>query len=1016
LIVPAQIIGLRGEQANKSFALGDIPFTFGRNADNVVVFVSGRASRRHAEIRRADTEYLLSDLGSSNGTLVNGQRLTAPHQLRPGDIFEIGDDTFRFDAPAPAVDKTLMVAPAVLSAPPTVPAPPPTYQPPVAPPAPIPGTYVGALPNTPPIAAGAPRKRGISRTLLIVLGLVALVLVATCIGGALLVTRSVSGILSAPTNLAARTPQPTSGTGLGAGAGTGVAPTPAPVAGGADWTVLVYLDGDNNLEKDAITDFNEMERAGSNDRVKIVVQFDRVHQSGPEDDTSNGDWDTTKRFLVEQDDDQRTIASRELEDLGEQNMGDPQTLVDFVSWGVKEFPAQRYALILWDHGSSWAGIAFDDTDGEKGISLPELDTALRTIQVQTEIDRLDMIGFDACLMSQLDVLLTIAPYGRVAVASAELEPNDGWAWDVLLKQLNQDPAQDPAKLAGAIVDSYQQYYEKGNDDTVTLAAFDLEKIGGVRDGLGALSDAMRKDLNGSYQAIAEARSGADAYSQPKPEEFSAIDLGDFTQLIGRHGAQGEVAAAAEALGKQLADARIAEWHGNFHDRSTGMSVFFPQVAELYPDFYEKASPLPRDTSWASFLKEFYQAGGQQVSAPVIDDLRLSSPAVGFSNPATLQGSVTGKDIAYIFFFAGIPNADRSGVELTELHYIYPSGSSPNSETLPWDDGTNTLSETWDGSGWALSNGSQTIPVLLGPTKYGTDLYGVEGIYTVNGSGEQIASGLLFEVNQGRAELQQIYGFPKGDKQETQPFEITPSAGDTFTALLRTYTIKDGRPVPDFNQGQTLTLGEGLLSAFQTPADNGDYVAGFLVRDISGHFSYQYLDIKVDNSGAAPAAPPNQQPTAGPGAQAGTLAYSNTEGKFALEYPAAWQTLDSGKSQIYFYDPADTSQTYLSVEYFATKQRPAQANQTVVDAYIELLGKEKRFQHGDASEVKIAGQPGLMFKYSYTDKDGHALSGVAIVVTSPASGLSYAIAVQALAADFDAQADTFDTMLASITIE
>jgi hypothetical protein len=402
---------------------------------------------------------------------------------------------------------------------------------------------------------------------------------------------------------------------------------------------------------------------------------------------------------------------------------------------------------------------------------------------------------------------------------------------------------------------------------------------------------------------------------------------------------------------------------------------------------------------------------------VIDDLRLSNPAVGFSDPATLQGSVTGKDIAYIFFFAGIPNADRSGVELTELHYIYPPGSSPNSETPPWDDGTNALSETWDGSRWALSNGTQTIPVLLGPTKYGTNLYGVEGTYTVNGSGEQIASGLLFEVNQGHAQLQQIYGFPKGDAQETQPFEITPSAGDTFTALLRTYTIKDGRPVPDFNRGQTLTLGEGPLSAFQAPAENGDYVAGFLVRDIAGHFNYQYLDIKVDNSGAAPAAPPSQQqPTAGPGAQAGTLAYSNTEGKFALEYPADWQTLDTGKSQIYFYDPADTSQTYLSVEYFVTKQRPAQANRTVVDAYIEILGKEKGFQHGDSSEVQIAGQPGLMFKYSYIDKEDRALSGVAIAVTSPTSGLSYAISAQALTADFDAQADTFDKLLASITIE
>jgi hypothetical protein len=1009
--VPPQVIGLRGEQANKAYTLGDAPFTFGRNPDNAVVFAGGRASRRHAEIRRDGAEYVLADLGSSNGTLVNGQRLTAPHRLRHGDTFEIGDDVFRFDAPAPAIDKTLMAAPAPISAPPTEPVGPqpaaPAYQPPASPP----GAYVGTLPNTPP--AAPPKQRGISRTLLVVLGLVGLVLVATCIGGAVLVTRSFSGILSAPTSgaptqaSAARTPQPAGGE----------VPTRAPQAGDADWTVLVYLDGDNNLERDALADFNEMERIGSNDRVKIVVQLDRIHQSGPEDDTSNGDWESTKRFLVEQDDDRETIASRELEDLGEQNMGDPQTLVDFATWGVKEFPAQRYALILWDHGSSWAGIAFDDTDGEKGISMPELEAALRTTQAQAGIDRFDLIGFDACLMSQLDVLHAIAPYGRVGVASAELEPNDGWSWDVWLEQLNRDPAQDAAAVAVTIVDSYRQYYEDGNDDTVTLAAFDLQKIDAVRAGLGTLSDTMLNDLGGSYQSIAEARSAAAAYSQPKPEEFSAVDLGDFTRLIERQGAQGQVAAAAQELSKLIADARIAEWHGSFHDRSTGMSIFFPQVAELYPDFYDQASPLPRDTSWANFLKAFHQASGQQVSAPVIDDLQLSSPTVGFGNPATLEGTVTGKDIAYIFFFAGIPNADRTSVELTDLDYIYPPGSSPNSETPAWDDGANPLRQTWDGSRWALSNGTQTIPVLMGPTKYGTNLYGVEGIYTINGSGEQIAAGLLFEVSQGRAELRQIYGFPKSNKQETQPFEITPSAGDKFRALLRTYAIKDGRPVPDFNEGQTLTLGDGPLSALQVPADNGDYVAGFLVRDISGHFSYQYLDITVDNSGAAPAAPPSQpQPTAGPGGQAGTLAYRSDEGQFALEYPAAWQTLDTGKSQIYFYDPAETSQTYLSVEYFATKQAPEQANRAVVDAYIEILGKESGFQHGDVVAVEIAGQAGSMFKYSYTHTDGQERTGTAIAVTNPSSGLSYAIAAQALSADYDSQTDIFDQILNSLTIE
>ena len=819
----------------------------------------------------------------------------------------------------------------------------------------------------------------------------------------MLIARSGPRGPAAPTSAALRTPQPTALAGSNGNTG-------APAASADTWTVLVYLDGDNNLERDALKDFNEMERVGSNDKVKIVVQFDRIRQNGPEDDTSNGDWDTTKRFLVQQDDDSRKLSSKELEDLGEQNMGDPQTLFDFMTWGVQQFPAQHYALVIWDHGSSWAGIAFDDSSAEKGISLPELDMALRTAQSQTGIEKLDLIGFDACLMAQIDVLQTIEPYGQVAVASAELEPNDGWAWDIWLKQLQANPSQQPAAVATSIVDAYQAYYKNKNDDTVTLAAFDLAKIGVVRDGLNTLSDAMIKELDGSYQAIAEARSSVDAYSQPKPEEFNAVDLGDFARLVSQQSDRGEVGSAAQALGKLIDDARIAEWHASFHDRSTGMSVFFPQVAELYPDFYDQGSPIPHNTSWASFLKAFHNAGGQQVSAPTIVDLRLSDTTAGVNNPARLDGTVSGKDIAFIFFFAGAPNNDRSGVELTELHYIYPPGSSPNAEVPPWSEGDNALSETWNGTRWALSNGTDTIPVLLGPTKYGTDLYGVEGIYKVSGSGEEISAGLLFTVDRGRAELQRIYGFPKGQKQEAQPFEITGQAGDSFTAYLRTYTIKNGRPVPDFNQGETITLGADPLSAMQVPANSGDYVAGFLVRDLAGHFSYEYLDITIDNSGGGPnnPVPPANQPAAGPGAQAGMLAYSSSEGKFSLEYPDAWQTLDNGKSQIYFYDPAESSQTFVSVEYLTT-QEPAQA-------YIDLLSNEQAFQHDDPKAAQVAGQNAQMFNYTYTDKNRNQLAGVAIVATSRSSGLSYALTLQALAADFDGQTDTFNKVIDSLKIE
>jgi hypothetical protein len=1027
--VPPQIVGLRGSQASQSFVLGDAPLTFGRSPENAIVLDTPRASRRHAEIRREGSDYILADLGSANGTIVNGQRLSAPHRLRPGDTFEIGDDTFRFDAPQPAMDATLIATPAPVASPPTVPVgpqSPPPYQPPATPPyqPPMPpppqqsqGGYVGSLPNTPPQAGGAPPKRGgISRNLLIVLGLVGFVFAIACIGGAVVLTRGLP--LGGGTNPTAaparRTPEPTEeGVASAPTSENGDTPvaTREPVAGGADWTVLVYLDGDNNLEADAVGDFNEMEMVGSTDKVKIVVQLDRIKQEGGDDDTSSGDWDTTKRFLVERDDDEGEITSPELEDLGELNMGDPQTLADFIAWGVEEYPAQRYALVIWDHGSSWAGIAFDDTDNQDGINMPELDAALRTGG-----QRFDLIGFDACLMAQIDVFQTVAPHGDVAVASAELEPNEGWAWDILLQQLNDDSTQDAAAFGRVIVESYQAFYDESDDETVTLSAFDLTQVGDLRDGLNSLSEAMIADIDGSYQAIAEARSFVDAYSQPKPEEFNAVDLGHFARLVGERGASADVAEPADALVQLIDNARIAEWNNGFHSNSTGLSVFFPQISELYPDIYADASPVPQETSWDDFLDTFYQAGTSQVSAPEITGLQLSDTTVGFGNPATLEGTVAGKDIAHVFFFVGIPNGDRTGVELTYIDFIYPPGSSPNDNVPSWDDGTNDIRQSWEASRWALSNGSETIPVLLGPVKYGTDLYGIEGVYTSQVTGEETTAGLIFQVAQGRATLQQIWGFPKG-KQETQPFELSPEPGDTFTALLRTYTDDGSQLVPDFIRGDTITFGNDPLVVLQAPAESGEYVAGFMVRDISGRFNYQYEDITVDNSGAGQVNPVEPaQPTPGAGSQAGTLAFSSPDMHFSLEYPDTWETHDTGNSKVYFYDPASNGESFVSVDVYTLEQSADEANQALLDAYTEALSNEQDFQQGDAQTVTIAGLEGPSFTYAYTDDEGVTRTGLALAVTSQNTGLSYLVIVQAVDTEFGNQSETFTAILNSMQIE
>ncbi|MBC8075829.1 MAG: forkhead-associated protein, partial [Chloroflexales bacterium] len=793
------------------------------------------------------------------------------------------------------------------------------------------------------------------------------------------------------------------------------APTREPATGGADWTVLVYIDADNDLESYSVEDFNEMEQVGSSDRVNVVAQFDRISSNEAWDDSSNGDWTSTKRFLLQRDDDDETFGSKELEDLGELNMGDPKTLADFVAWGVKAYPAKRYALIISDHGSSWQGIASDETDNNALLSLPDLDAALKNAQREASFGKLDLIGFDACLMAQVDVLQTAQPYARVAVASAELEPGTGWAWHKWLQSLVDEPGQDAASVSKVIIDTYIDSYKDDNDERLTLSSWDLEQFDSVVSGVDALAQAMDADMASSYTAIGEARSYAEAYAQPQPEEVNAIDLGHFAQLLRQQGAGSAIASAAEQLESALDAARIAEGHARLHTNSTGISVFFPQLEELYDSVYEQASPLPVRTKWATFLKSFYSASSNNVGGkPAISNLQFGSDTVSVNEPLSFQGTVSGQNLAYVFFFAGTPLDDNT-VQLLSVDFVYPPGTTSSGDIPNWNDGDNDVNYTWAPLSWNMTNGSDQIAVLVGPVKYGTDSYGVEGTYTSKRTGEQIDVGLLFRVSAGRGELQRIWGFPRGQEQDLQPFELNPEAGDTFTAKLRTYADKDGKLKPGVVSGEQITFSEQPMEVFTAPAPSGDkYVAGLLVRDVSGQFDYQFNPLTIDNSGAGQTTQPTPAPTPAD-SQTGDRPYRNDDLKFSLSHPADWQPNTPGTSRVVFASPEGDK--FLSVGVYSLNKPAADANRDILEQLVQVLEKEPGFaQRTQIEGFQLAGQDGLTMDFVYQNDVGAPVYVSATTVTNPMTGLTYLVTIEAPEATYNGTLPTFNAMLSSFAIE
>lgn len=424
------------------------------------------------------------------------------------------------------------------------------------------------------------------------------------------------------------------------------------------WLVMLYQDGDDEtLERDVFLDLNEAEIVGSSDMVTIVSQLDR--NAGAFD--GDGDWTTTKRFLVQQDSDLEAIGSEELADLGETDMSDPQTLEDFVTWAIAAYPAEHYALIMSDHGMGWLGGWTDPDPNDGQMTLSQLDGALSNVVTKTGIGQFDFFGFDACLMAQLETMSMLAPYAKYAAASEETEPAVGWAYAAFLGALVNNPAMSGADLAKSVVDSYisedyritndnarvsfiEENYESGSDMSaaevaadmsvdVTMTAVDLSKVAALDEAMNQLAISLTQvDQSNVAAARSYSQSYTSVFDKDIPDSF--IDLGNFAELVADETGDADVANAAQQVTAALQQAVLAEKHGDQKPGSTGLAFYFPNsklykmtTDEEWVSYTSTADRFAAASLWDDFLVFHYM--GKEMNADAAD-LSVLTPVSGTS--------------------------------------------------------------------------------------------------------------------------------------------------------------------------------------------------------------------------------------------------------------------------------------------------------------------------------------------------------------------------------------------------
>ncbi|MEI7989402.1 MAG: clostripain-related cysteine peptidase [Chloroflexota bacterium] len=383
----------------------------------------------------------------------------------------------------------------------------------------------------------------------------------------------------------------------------------APAAQGikAKWLVMLYNDADDEiLEKDMLMDLNDSELIGSSKDVTIVTQIDRYNGEGGY--RGDGGWTSTRRYLVQQDNDLEHLKSKMIADLGELDTGDPQTLVDFAEWAIKNYPAERYALVMSNHGGGWTGFMSDNYPKKESImSLAGFDAALGQIINDTGIEQFELVGFDACLMAQMEIVSALAPFAKYSVLSEEVVPGMGWAYDFFLKTLIKNPDMDGAKLAKAIVDGYivedirvtdekvrkefvaEAFNLEGDysaadvaealSEDVTMSAIDLAAVPRLVGAVNDLSLVLTKvDQREVDKARTYAQSFQSVFGDKTPPAF--IDLGHFIALLDKNIKNDALSESIKTVQDNLKKAVIFEKHGPKRPAATGLSIYFP-VADLY---------------------------------------------------------------------------------------------------------------------------------------------------------------------------------------------------------------------------------------------------------------------------------------------------------------------------------------------------------------------------------------------------------------------------------------------------
>ncbi|MCS6835673.1 MAG: clostripain-related cysteine peptidase [Anaerolineae bacterium] len=628
----------------------------------------------------------------------------------------------------------------------------------------------------------------------------------------------------------------------------------------AEWTILAYYGGDNNLEAALLADFNEFERAGgSTEQVRVVAFLDR----SPRFSAVSGDWSGARLYEigpdVRNDADPLHIDSALLADLGQVNSADGQTLAQFLAWAMRAYPAKRYALALGSHGDGWLGVITDDTQGGI-ISLPQFGLAMESVRALLPNGRFDLIVNDACFMASVEFLAILARYARYTLASAEVVLNPALDMTTFVWGLQDGNLSLPdlgRELINLYIERDMAALRDSRKDAMTSAMIDLDAYKRLLDDLEAFAAFVNANPAPYAVAISQALQNVYAYA-----ERTKIDLGDFLEQVTRASDDLAFIEAAQRARQSLNVLKLAQNAGAAAIlRTRFLNIYFPAYLSDFRTLYQDQSPLPQ---WQRMLRNYYAMNEPSGAlwtrgdtfrfhpaiAPSLKITRAAPPqTVRPDDRLSLDVEIVGRKLAEVRQFIDAP-LDGPRRRLT---------SAPLSTLRALDDGRLQAVQAWTSGvaktrydlvplGSVFSDGVRSSYELLSLSLDGQQGT-LEGRYRESPDDPWIPVSVVYE-RRPDGNFAATYALSRSP-QNLGAAAIDIPLGADFQ-VLRAVVAEGCRTLP--SEGPVFIWPEGGLHHAWTPLPPGDYQIGFIAQTFGDSCARDSVTLRLDANAPASAPP------------------------------------------------------------------------------------------------------------------------------------------------------------------